>query len=203
MQNKRQAMWHTIRMRGVLNVCDLQEIAGVSESYAQTFLSLLVKNGIARKLAGGRYQLLDKPVELPVAMAMHYAKKDLKLIKTTRPEDIIWERIIALSKHGKDFLYEDLTGMDTVLPTQLRRYMAALINAGYIKKRYKRGKKRNGNGDGRGRYKLVKNSGKHAPLLGRTVFLWDRNTDTVWTQTPDFKKYVEAGFKPASTGERV
>jgi hypothetical protein len=191
MKNTRQAMWQVVRMRGVLSVSDLQEIAEVSKSYAVTFLNLLAKNGIAKKLASGKYRLRINTVELPFEVSLHYAQKALPLVKTDRPEDIIWERIVALSKDGKEFLHEDIAG-SPVLSTQLRRYMSALINAGYIKKRYKKGKKRNGNGDGRARYRLVKNTGNHAPILGRTVFLWDRNTDTVWTKTPDNTKYLKS-----------
>jgi len=190
MTNKRQAMWQVVRMRRVLDISDLQEIATVSKSYAAAFLRLLVKTGIAKKLASGKYRLLSDPVKLPFEVALHYEKKDLNLIKTTRPEDVIWGRIVALSEFGKEFMHEDITGMDTIRPTQLRRYMSALINAGYVKKQYKKGKKINGKGDNRARYQLVKNTGDHAPLLGRTAFLWDRNTDATWTQAPNLDKYL-------------
>lgn len=189
MKNKRQAMWQVVRMRRVLDISDLQEFTAVSKSYAATFLRLLVKTGIAKKLASGKYRLLSDPVKMPLDMALHYEKKDLNLIKTTRPEDVIWKKIIGLAKDGKEFLYEDLTG-HSLRPTQLRRYMSVLINAGYIQKRYKKGKKKDGNGDNRARYQLVKNTGDHAPILGRTAFLWDRNTDATWTQAPNLDKYL-------------
>jgi len=190
MKNKRQAMWRVVRMRGVLNISDLQEIAGVSKSHAVGFLNLLVSTGIAKKLASGKYQLKNNTVDLPFEVALYYEKKDLNLVKTTRPEDVIWKEIVGLAKAGKEFLYEDLTGQG-LRPTQIRRYVSALYKAGYVKKHFKKGKKKNGNGDGRARYQLVKNTGDHAPILGRTAFLWDRNTDAMWTQAPNLDKYLK------------
>lgn len=183
--NKRQAMWQVVRMRRVLNISDLQEIATVSKSYAVTFLNLLVSTGIAKKLASGKYRLLSDPVKLPFEVALHYEKKDLNLVKTSRPEDAIWKKIISLAKAGKEFLYEDLTGQG-LRPTQIRHYVSALYKAGYVKKCFNKG-----NGDNCARYQLVKNTGDYAPILGRTAFLWDRNTDAMWTQAPDRSKFLK------------
>jgi predicted transcriptional regulator of viral defense system len=45
--DKREVMWRLIRMRRVVTIADLEEMAGVSHAYAKEWLELLVKRGCA------------------------------------------------------------------------------------------------------------------------------------------------------------
>lgn len=47
--DKKECMWRLLRMRRVLTVADLQEMAGVSRDYALEWLRLCVKQGLAEK----------------------------------------------------------------------------------------------------------------------------------------------------------
>lgn len=48
--DKREVMWRTLRMRKVVTIADLQELAGVSHVYAKEWLEMLVKRGIAMRI---------------------------------------------------------------------------------------------------------------------------------------------------------
>lgn len=62
----REAMWKLLRARRVVDVDDLQELAGASRKYAEEWLRTLDRHGVVRKLRAGRYQLVKDRVAMPV-----------------------------------------------------------------------------------------------------------------------------------------
>jgi len=61
-----EKMWWLLRVRKAVSVADLQEMAGASENYAKEWLQMLARREVVQKLANGRYQLINEPVEIPV-----------------------------------------------------------------------------------------------------------------------------------------
>jgi len=82
-----EVMWRILRMRKVVTKEDLQELAGASRNYAKEWLNMLVRREVARKLSGGRYQLISDAVEMPVniekaeKLYMLYMKRKREAIK--------------------------------------------------------------------------------------------------------------------------
>lgn len=62
---KRVVMWRFLRMRKRVTVGDLQEVAGVSEKYAEEWLQMLARRGIVKSTTSGKFQLLGDPVAMP------------------------------------------------------------------------------------------------------------------------------------------
>lgn len=60
-----EAMWHTLRLRRVVTVEDLMELAGATENYAKEWLQMLVRRELAKRLDNGCYQLTVDEIEMP------------------------------------------------------------------------------------------------------------------------------------------
>jgi len=60
----REIMWRFLRAKKTVSVEDLQEIAGAKKAYAQEWLQMLCRNGIAKRL-GKKYIIIKDPVAMP------------------------------------------------------------------------------------------------------------------------------------------
>lgn len=178
-------MWRLLQSRKVVTYDDLQELAGVSRSYAQEWMSTLIKREIVRKLSKGRFQLMgDIYPELEIANKTIHLKfknlpRNLTPLKTDEiPETILWRAILKLRK----FCMADLYEKNLANKTTAQQYVTALVKAGFLKKDIKR---RLYN---RCFYRLGKVTGNKAPLIGRALYLYDPNTDKIWDNIPVSRK---------------
>ncbi len=70
--DKREVMWRVMRMRRAVTVADLQEMAGVSSSYASEWLELLVRREVAVRIVPANpkhphsWRLVKSDLEMPV-----------------------------------------------------------------------------------------------------------------------------------------
>lgn len=68
--NKQEVMWRLLRMRRTVTIADLEEMAGVSPSYAREWLGLLVKRSIA---------VVDVPVNPNNPISWRLIKSDVEM----------------------------------------------------------------------------------------------------------------------------
>lgn len=66
-----ERMWRVLRMRRVVTVADLQELADASEEYCWEWLRMLIAREVVRKISHGpnkpcSWQLINDTVEMPV-----------------------------------------------------------------------------------------------------------------------------------------
>lgn len=87
--DKREVMWRTLRMRRVVTIADLQELAGVSHDYAKEWLSMLVKRKIALRVDPKdltkprswrliKYDLQEMPLDTEKAAKLRNLRKKKK-----------------------------------------------------------------------------------------------------------------------------
>lgn len=81
---KRRVMWSLLKMRRIVSVEDLQELAGVSKDYALEWLLSLVKNEAARKITPAnptlpcRWQLIKDVDVMPEDEARKKKYRDIR-----------------------------------------------------------------------------------------------------------------------------
>lgn len=61
----REVMWRVLRVRNVVTLEDLQEMAGASEEYAMEWLRTLERRELVTKLGNGRWQICTSEVSAP------------------------------------------------------------------------------------------------------------------------------------------
>jgi len=183
-------MWRLMQNRKVVTYDDLQELAGVSRSYAQEWMATLVKREVVRKLSNGRFQLIGDIVSEPktIGSTVHLKFKDRPRGVIARkidvlPETKLWQAILKLKK----FRLIELVEMNLANKTTAYQYCAALVRAGFLKKDRKKRK------SNQCVYSLAKVTGDAAPVIGRALYLYDPNTDRIWDDVPvagDIKKHL-------------
>lgn len=192
-------MWRLLRARKVITYDDLQELTGASRSYAQEWMSGLIKKGFARKISWGRY-MLDEEAYLKDARG----KADLQdgemveeiedgahekgqapatntlapgqtqqSSRKERPEYRVW----AAMKDLKRFTFYDLAGLNLAGDTLIRQYLTLLKRAGILSTELRNEQK---DGEPYGRYikvyTMTEKAGGEAPVVGRCFYVFDPNT---------------------------
>lgn len=182
-------MWRLLRARKVISYDELQELAGVSRSYAQEWMATLIKRQVVRKLSKGRYQLInDAAPETPAKelsgekatrLKMAPGRGGLTMQKIdAQPESKLWETIVKL----KRFYLNDLVDLNITSRTSTRQYVALLARSGFLKKKRLEGK------FNLCHFTVARVTGDAAPVIGRARFLYDPNTNNIWDDIPEGRK---------------
>lgn len=83
-----EKMWKVLRVKRSVRIEDLQELAGATQSYAEEWLNMLVKNSIVRRLGNSKYQMIHDPVEMPKNEEKAEKLRQIRLHKKTALEAI-------------------------------------------------------------------------------------------------------------------
>lgn len=178
-------MWRLLQSGKVVTYDELQELAGVSRSYAQEWMATLIKREVVRKLSKGRYQLIDDacPESEAIDNTTHlkFQSRPRSIAKRTiknLPETKIWQAILRLKK----FYMTELVAENLGNKTTVYQYCAALARAGYLKKDFKASK------GSSCLYTLERVTGDVAPITMRALYLYDYNTDEIWNDIPESRE---------------
>lgn len=185
-------MWRLLKIRKTMTYDDLQELAGVSRSYAQEWMATLIRRGVVKKLGSGKYTLINETRHEPEP-----EKRRLNRLKikgkprgiehprdlATAPETRLWNAI----REMKQFLVSDLVDMKLANKTTTYQYCGILVRAGYLQSDKIEGQWN------KKYYTLVRVTGDIPPVIGRALYLYDPNTDQVWDDIPqadEIKKHL-------------
>jgi hypothetical protein len=176
-------MWRLLKIRKTMTYDDLQELAGVSRSYAQEWMATLIKRGVVKKIGNGKYRLIDSPRPEPEPENRRLTRLKIKgkprgiehpRDLATAPETRLWNAI----REMKQFMVSDLVDMKLANKTTTYQYCGILVRAGYLhsdkiegqwNKKY---------------YTLARVTGDIPPVIGRALYLYDPNTDQIWDDIP-------------------
>lgn len=179
-------MWRLLKSRKVVSYDDLQELAGVSRSYAQEWMATLVRRKVVKKLDSGKYRLSEHeepvvstpclPGNMPEAFKFQRRSNIEPLKAGNAPEKKLWKAILEM----KVFSLTDLIAKDIANKTTVRQYVTVLTRAGFLA----------ASKNWPCVYSLADITGEKAPLMGRALYLYDPNTNRIWDDIPVSRKVI-------------
>ena len=180
-------MWRILQSRKVVTYDDLQELAGVSRSYAQEWMATLIKRNVVKKTDSGKYRLVchetpvmpepEHDIRLPEPLKFQVRTRTEPTKAGNAPERKLWKAMLEM----KAFTLSDLLEKDIANKTTVRQYVTALTRAGFlsVSKRFPFV------------YSIAAVTGEKAPLMGRALYLYDPNTNRIWDDVPVSRKVLE------------
>lgn len=190
-------IWRAMKVNNKFSVADISRLTGASSSYVNKKIREFkdedyvnraglkdpgtgTKEKLWRLTLRGKNMALGLPLppkSTRLDLAPEYHNLNGQNLKGC-PENILWKAI----KELHEFIVDDLVAMELANITTTRQYLSLLTRAGFLKKNMIIGPKGMKN---KVLYQLIQDPGPIAPIMGRAPYLYDANSDKLWSEIPE------------------